>query len=57
MDVLRLADFTGAAPNVSDAYTINGQPGDLYRCSKQGLPVILVFALALIQLNCKLNFH
>ncbi|KAJ6291299.1 hypothetical protein OIU76_023376 [Salix suchowensis] len=35
MDVLRLADFTGAAPNVSDAYTINGQPGDLYRCSKQ----------------------
>jgi laccase len=57
MDVLRLADFTGAAPNVSDAYTINGQPGDLYRCSKQGLPVILAFALALIQLNCKLNFH
>ncbi|KAJ6878313.1 hypothetical protein NC651_030910 [Populus alba x Populus x berolinensis] len=36
MDVLRIADFTGAAPNVSDAYTINGQPGDLYRCSKQG---------------------
>ncbi|KAL0419193.1 UNVERIFIED_CONTAM: Laccase-3 [Sesamum radiatum] len=25
-----------AAPNVSDAYTINGQPGDLYRCSSQG---------------------
>ncbi|KAJ6361033.1 hypothetical protein OIU77_004960 [Salix suchowensis] len=36
MDVLKLADFTGAAPNISDAYTINGQPGDLYRCSKQG---------------------
>ncbi|KAJ0084132.1 hypothetical protein Patl1_30999 [Pistacia atlantica] len=35
MDVLRLATFTGAAPNVSDAYTINGQPGDLYRCSSQ----------------------
>ncbi|KAL9380122.1 hypothetical protein Peur_028604 [Populus x canadensis] len=35
MDVLRIADFTGAAPNISDAYTINGQPGDLYRCSKQ----------------------
>lgn len=33
MDVLRQAIFTGAAPNVSDAYTINGQPGDLYRCS------------------------
>ncbi|KAJ7964263.1 Laccase [Quillaja saponaria] len=36
MDVLRLAMFTGGAPNVSDAYTINGQPGDLYRCSSQG---------------------
>ncbi|KAK7846873.1 laccase-14 [Quercus suber] len=28
------AIFTGAAPNVSDAYTINGQPGVLYPCSK-----------------------
>ncbi|KAK2632523.1 hypothetical protein EUGRSUZ_L01441 [Eucalyptus grandis] len=26
---------TGGDPNVSDAYTINGQPGDLYPCSKQ----------------------
>ncbi|CAA7026364.1 unnamed protein product [Microthlaspi erraticum] len=32
-DVLRLAQLTGAAPKVSDAHTINGQPGDLYRCS------------------------
>uniref|UniRef100_A0A5B6YV30 Laccase n=1 Tax=Davidia involucrata TaxID=16924 RepID=A0A5B6YV30_DAVIN len=24
---------TGSAPNNSDAYTINGQPGDLYSCS------------------------
>ncbi|XP_038719007.1 laccase-3-like [Tripterygium wilfordii] len=35
MDVLKLATFTGAQPNISDAYTINGQPGDLYRCSKK----------------------
>ncbi|XP_010535350.1 PREDICTED: laccase-13 [Tarenaya hassleriana] len=35
MDVLQLTQFTGAAPNVSDSFTINGQPGDLYRCSKQ----------------------
>ncbi|KAA3471878.1 laccase-13-like [Gossypium australe] len=35
MDVLKLALFTGGAPNVSDAYTINGQPGDLYRCSSK----------------------
>jgi hypothetical protein len=27
---------SGADPNVSDAYTINGQPGDLYPCSKSG---------------------
>ncbi|XP_050363765.1 laccase-15 [Argentina anserina] len=25
---------SGGAPNISDAYTINGQPGDLYPCSK-----------------------
>ncbi|XP_059664353.1 laccase-3-like [Cornus florida] len=36
LDVLRQAIFTGAGPNVSDAYTINGQPGDLYRCSRKG---------------------
>ncbi|TYH59877.1 hypothetical protein ES332_D08G252400v1 [Gossypium tomentosum] len=35
LDVLKLALFTGGAPNVSDAYTINGQPGDLYRCSSK----------------------
>ncbi|CAN4101082.1 unnamed protein product [Withania somnifera] len=34
--VQRQSQFTGAAPNISDAYTINGQPGDLYRCSSQG---------------------
>ncbi|KAE8729080.1 Laccase-3 [Hibiscus syriacus] len=41
MDVLRLALFTGAAPNVSDALTINGQPGDLYRCSSKGETIFL----------------
>ncbi|PKA63172.1 Laccase-3 [Apostasia shenzhenica] len=33
MDVVREAIRTGAAPNTSDAFTINGQPGDLYSCS------------------------
>ncbi|KAH1211821.1 Laccase-12 [Glycine max] len=37
IDVVRQATQTGAAPNISDAYTINGQPGDLYKCSSQGL--------------------
>ncbi|KAK9942061.1 hypothetical protein M0R45_007750 [Rubus argutus] len=34
MEVLEEFVRTGGAPNVSDAYTINGQPGDLYPCSK-----------------------
>ncbi|KAL3653438.1 high-affinity glucose transporter [Castilleja foliolosa] len=35
IDVVRQAMRTGAGPNVSDAYTINGQPGDLYNCSSK----------------------
>ena len=38
-DILAIYDetiFTGGAPNVSDAFTINGQPGVLYPCSKPG---------------------
>ncbi|KAE8688816.1 Laccase-3 [Hibiscus syriacus] len=44
MDVLRLALFTGAAPNISDALTINGQPGDLYRCSSKETAIFPVKA-------------
>lgn len=33
MDVEEEAVSTGGAPNVSNAFTINGQPGDLYPCS------------------------
>ncbi|MBA0607194.1 hypothetical protein Godav_019535 [Gossypium davidsonii] len=33
-DVEKLAAATGAAPNLSIAYTINGWPGDLYPCSE-----------------------
>nr|GMD14369.1 laccase-12-like [Ipomoea batatas] len=33
IDVIRQTQKTGAAPN---AFTINGQPGDLYKCSSQG---------------------
>lgn len=36
ISVLQQALFSGAAPNISDALTINGQPGDLLKCSKQG---------------------
>ncbi|XP_077236894.1 laccase-17-like isoform X1 [Tasmannia lanceolata] len=31
--IIKQALQTGAAPNVSDAYTINGLPGPLYNCS------------------------
>ncbi|ONH90328.1 hypothetical protein PRUPE_8G046800 [Prunus persica] len=34
MEVFEEFVQTGGEPNVSDAHTINGQPGDLYPCSK-----------------------
>ncbi|KAK9127328.1 hypothetical protein Syun_016125 [Stephania yunnanensis] len=42
IDVINQARKTGAAPNISDAYTINGQPGDLYSCSSQDTVIIPV---------------
>eukprot|EP00253_Pinus_taeda_P021839 PITA_21839 len=33
ISVVNQALLTGAAPNISNAFTINGQPGDLYPCS------------------------
>lgn len=35
LDVENEGLMTGGAPNLSDAYTINGQPGDLYPCSNK----------------------
>ncbi|MFS8009853.1 putative laccase [Helianthus anomalus] len=37
INVIREATRTGSGPNVSDAFTINGQPVDLYKGSSQGL--------------------
>lgn len=34
---IKTALATGAEPNMSDALTVNGEPGDLYPCSKQGI--------------------
>ncbi|KAJ4704540.1 Laccase [Melia azedarach] len=34
IDVANQATISGGGPNVSDAYTINGRPGDLYPCSQ-----------------------
>ncbi|XP_022889512.1 laccase-12-like [Olea europaea var. sylvestris] len=42
IDVVRQATRTGAAPNVSNAYIINGQPGDLYNCSKKDTIIVPV---------------
>jgi laccase len=33
MAIINEALATGGDPNVSDAFTINGEPGDLYECS------------------------
>ncbi|XP_050210495.1 laccase-12-like [Mercurialis annua] len=40
VDVVREATRTGAAPNNSNAYTINGQPGDLYNCSTKDTVIV-----------------
>ncbi|KAI3738303.1 hypothetical protein L2E82_28327 [Cichorium intybus] len=40
IEVIREATRTGATPNVSDAYTINGQPGDLYKCSNKDTVIV-----------------
>ncbi|KAG2614515.1 putative laccase-17 [Panicum virgatum] len=42
VDVVRTATRTGAAPNISDALTVNGQPGDLYKCSSKDTTVFPV---------------
>lgn len=48
---MRESQRTGAAPNISDAYTINGQPGDLYKCSTKGLINFLTFMITITTLN------
>ncbi|OAY46327.1 laccase-5 [Manihot esculenta] len=40
IDVVRESTRTGASPNISDAYTINGQPGDLYNCSNKDTVIV-----------------
>ena len=35
IDVENQGLATGGAPNNSDAFTINGKPGDLYPCSEK----------------------
>ncbi|XP_048504124.1 laccase-3 [Beta vulgaris subsp. vulgaris] len=58
MQVLRQATITGAAPNVSDAYTINSQPGDLYGCSNKDTTIFPVAAgetILLRIINAALN--
>ncbi|XP_076882984.1 laccase-12-like [Bidens hawaiensis] len=42
LTVIRQAMRTGGNPNVSDAYTINGQPGDLYNCSNKDTIIVPV---------------
>ncbi|KAF8364743.1 hypothetical protein HHK36_033280 [Tetracentron sinense] len=42
MEIIEEALENGGEPNLSDAFTINGQPGDLYSCSKPGTFRMLV---------------
>jgi len=43
--------LTGGAPNLSDAY-INGQPGDMFRCSNSGIKFLLSYRLQSAYINC-----
>ncbi|XP_058188872.1 laccase-14-like [Rhododendron vialii] len=42
MEIIQSALEGGGEPNKSDALTINGQPGDLYNCSKPGTFNVMV---------------
>ncbi|CAO2197108.1 unnamed protein product [Urochloa humidicola] len=42
VEVIREAQRTGGGPNVSDAFTVNGQPGDFYNCSQKETTAIPV---------------
>lgn len=53
-DVINQALQTGAGPNVSDAFTINGLPGPFYNCSSNGiyrLTLLLLFFISFVQFN------
>jgi laccase len=45
--VLRQSMITGAPPNISDTFLINGQPGDFLPCSSQG-DLMLKFQLIMV---------
>ncbi|CAL9196280.1 unnamed protein product [Musa hybrid cultivar] len=58
VQVIRRATRSGAAPNISDAFTINGQPGDFYKCSSKDttiLPVAVGETNLLRFINAALN--
>lgn len=54
VDVDTQAVLTGGTPKISDAFTINGKPGDQYNCSK-GEYFTMLFTLQLLMFtytNC-----
>ncbi|GLJ52121.1 hypothetical protein SUGI_1108570 [Cryptomeria japonica] len=60
IDVIDEAIRTGGPPNISDAFTINGEPGDLYPCSKRNtyrLPVRKGKRYLLRIVNAAMNFE
>jgi hypothetical protein len=53
---------TGGAPNISDAYTINGLPGPLHNCSAEGTVLrgnakIVLLTETLLDMNLKCYFY
>ncbi|KAH7434979.1 hypothetical protein KP509_06G043600 [Ceratopteris richardii] len=59
-DIIAQALVQGGGYNISDAITINGQPGDLYNCSSDGTVVYNVSqgdTILLRLINAGMNFH
>jgi hypothetical protein len=51
LEIYNEALQTGGAPNISDAFSINGQPGDLYPCSKPGQTLVCVYIYIKLSLS------
>ena len=55
-DVEKFGLASGIGYNISDALTINGQPGLLYNCSQQGKPFHLNESIIVLISKRKINW-
>lgn len=53
--IINQAMQSGGAPNISDAYTMNGLPGPLYNCSSKGMDFISSLSVRMKTLEQRLT--